>query len=618
MAIHVKVLIADDNEWDSERLIHALKQGEYDWSTVSPVYDEEGHYKGMTVLVADAVERKLAEESVRESEELFRLMADAAPMIIAMLDSNGQVEYVNKTAEIILGMPVDELLADQWRSLVHPDDVEPLLVLLNEAITQRKECSFEYRFKRGQGEYGWFYSLYSPRFTESGKFAGLVGCTIDITARKNTEEALSRSLEKEKLISRIVEFNSQSLNVADILNFTAKELGAFLNVDRCLVVKYQGSIYDTGNLPRLLGAYEKGPQILKVEEAYIPRVNFPDSEIIRKKHNFRLCLDIQAYSQIPPALVEYASKYKIQAMLAYDVTYRNTIYGRIVLHQCEQPRVWTLDEKELLESVITHLGNALYQVELYQKEQSARRSLEEGYKLLEVYTRKVERSNLELENFAALASHDLQSPLRKIATFGDLLAKNAGQQLDEESRDYLARMKAAIARMQTLITDLLDLSSVNRKGKPFGSTRLDEVVRLAVDDLSEQIESSQAEVNIHADCELEADKEQLQQVLMNLIENGLKFSKQGEPPKINIEAEALDDQTCLLKVVDQGIGIKPEHQEKIFEVFTRLHTQEAYPGTGIGLSLVKRIIERHQGEIWLESEPGKGSSFLIRLPLRHL
>lgn len=585
------------------------------WLVTSPVFDEEGHYKGTIALVTDITERKRAEEAVRESEDRFRRMADAAPIIIATTDSQGRVDYVNKAAETLVGMSVEGLQTEQWHSLIHPDDQKWLTTLMDEAIKQQKELSVEYRAKNVQGNYSWFYTIYSPRFTASGQFAGLISCTIDITQRKYAEEALSRSLEKEKLVARMVEFNSQSLNVPEILDFVARELGSFLGVDRCLVIKYQGNIYDVNSLTRLLGSYEKGPHVLKVKEEDIPHLDFSKT-YIKKKQNYRQCLNIQNVSQIPPEMAEYCAKYHMQAVLVYDVFYRGTIYGRIVLHHCESPRVWTAEEQELVEVIITHLGDALYQIDLYQKEQSARCSLEESYKLLEVYTRKVERSNMELENFATIASHDLQSPLRKIATFGDMFAQAAGEELNEECRDYLARMKKSIQRMQGLITDLLDLSRINRKGKPFRKTDLDDVVHQAMDDLSEQIQSRNAEIDVHVNCVLDADQEQLQQVLVNLIENGLKFSRQGEAPKLHIEAEPLDEQVCMLKVQDNGIGIQSEYYEKIFEVFSRLHGQEAYPGTGIGLSLVKKIVERHQGEITVESVPDNGSTFLIRLPLR--
>lgn len=585
------------------------------WLATSPVFDEEGRYKGIIALVTDITERKRAEEASRESEERFRLMADAAPMIIVTMDPNGRVNYINKAVEAIVGEFPEDLLLEQWYPMIHPDDLSQMLVIIQKAVEQRKKYYFEFRVLNADGNYSWFYSVYSPRFTASNQFAGLISCSMDITGRKQAEEALSRSLEKEKLIGRIVEFNSQALNVPEILNFVARELGSFLNVDRCLVIKYQGDIHDINSLTRLLGSYEKGPQVLKVKEEDIPHLDFSRT-YLKKKQNYRQCLNIQDPSQIPPEMVEYYGKYQIQAGLVYDVFYRGMIYGRIVLHQCESPRVWTAEEQELVEVIITHLGDALYQADLYQKEQSARWSLEESYKLLEVYTRKVERSNLELENFATIASHDLQSPLRKIATFGDMFAQAAGEDLNEECRDYLARMKKAIQRMQGLITDLLDLSRVNRKGKPFRKTDLDDVVRMAIDDLSEQIQSRNAEIDVHVDCVLDADQEQLQQVLVNLIENGLKFSRKGEVPKLHIEAEPVDEQMCMLKVQDNGIGIQSEYYEKIFEVFSRLHGQETYPGTGIGLSLVKKIVERHQGEITVESKPDSGSTFLIRLPLR--
>lgn len=584
------------------------------WLATSPIFDADGRYSGAIAMVTDITKRKWAEETVRESEARFRNMADAAPIIISTTNSEGVVDYINKAGRLLVGMSMDSLAGNQWLPLIHPDDQQVLVTAMGEAVQKQSERSVEYRTKDKNGQYHWLYTILSPRFTESGEFSGLISCTMDISERKQAEEALARNLEKERLISRIVEFNSQSLSVVDILNFTARELGIFLAVDRCLVVKYQVNNQEAQVSPRIVGAYEKNDTIAKVQEEDIPTLDITENERERKQ-NYKLCLDFQEPGSLPAQFAAYFAKYQVRSILLYDVSYRGVVYGRIALHQCDSSRIWQRDERDIVENVITHLGDALYQLDLYEKERAARYDLEESYKLLEVYTRKVEQSNLELENFATIASHDLQGPLRKVITFGDMLALSVGDQLSAESLDYLERMKKATLRMQVLITDLLDLSRINRKGKPFQRVALKEVVSQTLDDLSEIIQASGAEIEVNVQCVLSADQDQLRQVLTNLIENGIKFARSGMPPRLKIVSETVDGRVCLLHVIDNGIGIKSEYFDKIFEVFTRLHGQEAYPGTGIGLSLVKKIIERHQGEITVSSVLNSGSTFTIRLPL---
>lgn len=626
----------DGNAWlEAERNLACGKTGEsaqYDfrflkadgsvlWAGIStsPIFDEQGQYQGAVAMVTDITNRKRAEEAVRESEERFRTMADAAPVMIATLNAQGQLEYVNKASQNLLGLSLDDFVENRWLSFIHPDDQQKVVGEIQWATLEQVETRLEFRVRNKQGQCRWVYAVLSPRFTASGEFAGLISCNLDITERKQAEEALARSLEKEKMISRIVEFNSQSFSVQDVLNYTAKELGSFLDVDRCLVIQYPNNALEPGQAARLLGSYRKKSWIADVKEPDMPHVDFTNL-YLEKNFNYRLCLDIPDTSiEAPVEFSAYFKRYQIRSILMHEVSYRGIVYGRICLHNCSQAHEWSQEEREMVENIIRHLGDTLYQLDLYQREREARHRLEESYSLLEVYTRKVEQSNLELENFATIASHDLQAPLRKIMTFGDMLAHSAGDKLPPDGRDYLERMKKAAQRMQTLITDLLDLSRVNRKGKPFRKTDLREVARLAIEDLSEMAQARNAEIVLDVQGTLlDADQDQLRQVLVNLIENGIKFSHPATSPRIKICSQVhngQDGQLCSLHVQDNGIGIQPEHFDRIFEVFTRLHGQDAYPGTGIGLSLVKKIVERHHGEVVVSSAPGQGSDFVVQLPI---
>lgn len=584
--------------------------------STSPIFDEQGQYQGAVAMVTDITNRKRAEEAVRESEERFRTMADAAPVMISTMNTQGQIEYVNKAGQNLLGLSLDDFVENRWLSFVHPDDRQKFAGEIQRAALEQVEARMEFRIQNTQGQYRWVYAILSPRFTTSGEFAGLISCNLDISERKQAEEALARSLEKEKMISRIVEFNSQSSSVPDVLNYTAKELGTFLNVDRCLVIKYPNRELEPGQTAPLLGSYRKESLVMDIDESDMPYADFTNL-YLEKNFNYRLCLDIPDTNiGAPDEFSAYFKRYQIRSILMHEVSYRGVVYGRICLHKCSQAHEWSQEEREIVENIIMHLGDTLYQLDLYQKEQEARHRLEESYNLLEVYTRKVEQSNLELENFATIASHDLQAPLRKIMTFGDMLIQSSGENLPSDGRDYLERMIKAAQRMQTLITDLLDLSRVNRKGKPFRKTDLREVARLAIEDLAEMVQASNAEIVLDVqDTLLDADQDQLRQVLVNLIENGIKFSRPATSPRIKIYSDVQDGRLCLLHVQDNGIGIQPEYLDRIFEVFTRLHGQDSYPGTGIGLSLVKKIVERHRGEVAVSSAPGQGSDFVVRLPI---
>jgi len=233
---------------------------------------------------------------------------------------------------------------------------------------------------------------------------------------------------------------------------------------------------------------------------------------------------------------------------------------------------------------------------------------------LQLLADELNKSNRELEDFAFVASHDLQEPLRKIQAFSDRLENSYRNELDDRGRDYLMRMKNAAARMSLLINDLLALSRVATKRKPFVTQPLKPIVDGALDDLEVVIEETKANIQIASLPTVSCDDSQLRQLFFNLIANALKFRKSNVVPEISIAEVPTDDpQSVCILVKDNGIGFDPQYEEKIFSPFQRLHERSEYPGTGIGLTLCRRIVERHGGVITSHSEVGIGASFYITL-----
>ncbi len=222
------------------------------------------------------------------------------------------------------------------------------------------------------------------------------------------------------------------------------------------------------------------------------------------------------------------------------------------------------------------------------------------------------RSNADLQQFAYLASHDLQEPLRTVITFSDMLSSKASSKLNSEEKEYLKFIIDAVTRMRQLVKDLLSYSRIDSQGEEPTRIELNEVVKMALDNLHSAVTESGAEIKVsNLPCVL-GDKTQLIQLFQNLIENALKF-KDNKPPQIKISASPAGRMTRI-SVTDNGIGISMEYAEKIFELFQRLHPQSKYSGTGIGLSVCKRIVERHGGEMTVSSTPGKGATFNFTLP----
>ena len=233
---------------------------------------------------------------------------------------------------------------------------------------------------------------------------------------------------------------------------------------------------------------------------------------------------------------------------------------------------------------------------------------------LQVYAAKLEQSNRDLQEFAYIASHDLQEPLRKVLAFGDRLTKKYGDGLDETGRDYLKRMRDASQRMQTLINDLLTFSRVTTRAQPFTKVDLNSLIQDVISDLEIQIDRTAGSVEIDDLPMIEGDPTQMHQLLQNLINNGLKFHRENYPPIIQISAN-ISRKKCKILVKDNGIGFENQYIDRIFKPFQRLHNRQEYEGSGMGLAICRRIVERHGGEITATSTPGEGSTFIVTLPI---
>ena len=240
----------------------------------------------------------------------------------------------------------------------------------------------------------------------------------------------------------------------------------------------------------------------------------------------------------------------------------------------------------------------------------------------------LEKSNRELEGFAYIASHDLQEPLRKIQAFGDRLKSKCGRTLNREGLDYLDRMQAAAKRMQTLVIDLLKLSRVTTRARPFVRVDLTQTVKEVVSDLELQIEQTGGTVKTGYLPTIEADPTQMRQLFQNLIGNALKFHRLSEPPVVRVEDDLLCDRDkrtgpdkqsvefCRIIIEDNGIGVDEKYLDRIFAPFQRLHGRSEFDGTGIGLTVCQKIVERHNGTIVAESKPADGARFVISMPIR--
>jgi signal transduction histidine kinase len=267
-----------------------------------------------------------------------------------------------------------------------------------------------------------------------------------------------------------------------------------------------------------------------------------------------------------------------------------------------------------------HVDNHVYQqiwhylpdsnrIRIYSTDITARTNAEET---LQEYADRLKRSNEDLERFAYIASHDLQEPLRNVVSFAQLLSRRYQGKLNPDADEYIGYIVEGGKRMQALVSDLLDYSRVNTRGQAFQPVNTNDLVDHVIQNLYSQVQESNAVIMTDSLPVVEVDPGQLEMVFQNLIGNAIKFRKNGIAPHIHISAEKTGD-TWKFAIKDNGIGIDPAFHDRIFVIFQRLHTRDKYPGTGVGLAIVKRIIERHGGKIWVESEAESGSTFYFTL-----
>ncbi len=241
--------------------------------------------------------------------------------------------------------------------------------------------------------------------------------------------------------------------------------------------------------------------------------------------------------------------------------------------------------------------------------------MEKSHRELRTYAARLQRSNADLEDFAVIASHDLQEPLRKVRAFADAVGSHCNEQVDEVGRDCLERMSAVAGRMSELVKALLEYSRIGNRSQPFTRVNLQQVLKEVVEDLDIAIRESGAKIEVGVLPAIVADKTQMRQAFQNLLANALKYRRGGVAPRIRVESRLLPGDLVEITVSDNGIGFEPHHAETIFRPFQRLVSSAEYSGTGMGLTICRKIVTGHGGEIHATSQAGAGSKFTITLPV---
>jgi PAS domain S-box-containing protein len=568
-----------------------------------PIKDARGEIFAISVTAEEVTEHKQAEAALRASENRFRIIADVTPNMVWIINADGTTRYVNRYTLEYFGLGEQDF-PREWSDLVHPQDLERVGTLVRTALARSESYRTELRLRRHDGVYRHFVTsgvpalqpealqpealqpealqpeaLQPEALQPEGRIYGYIGTTVDIT---DIRQAQQRLAESEALFRSLAETLPQLVWVSDaqgeIQYYSARWVG-----------------YSGIEQVRQAWDYMVHPQDRRASKLVY-------RQAMAAGNSFRYELRLQ----------NAAGEYRWHLSVAEPVTDAS---GRIVR--------WVGALSDIHEQKALH-----QQLEgiIAQRTKQLSRSNDE----LALANQQLQASNRELERFAYVASHDLQEPLRKIITFTRLLGGNYQDVIGDPGRDFLERVESAAGRMRNLIRSLLEYSRIGPDAKQFRPTDLNQTLRLVLTDLEVTIAEREAVMQAGPLPVVWANPDQMGQLLANLVSNALKFVPAGRTPRIRLRARAararekselgLSAERPYVRVTisDNGIGFDPAFAESIFEPFRRLHGQSDYSGSGIGLSICRRIVQNHSGVIRARNQPNRGAAFVVLLPVEPL
>lgn len=560
----------------------------------APILDVEGNVSMVLTTSTDITIQKIAEETIRNSESRFRLLSDNAPMWVWITDLEINVLYANIEILKYIGLShYSEFTGQVWQQVVHPEDIFTVMKSFQKSIIEQATFDFEIRIKNAETEnYEWFYLKGIPRY-ENEEFIGFIGTGLNIHQQKTFSQTLESEVEERtaelKIVNNMLFERNDMLSVSETFNRNLTELSP--NVVYIHDLEENKTIFLNQTGLKLIGSSLE--KVKESKDQIQPLIIHPD--------------DIISVLE----MIEKVKKTKNEEVFEHEYRVKNAEGNWTPILARD-----TAFKRNKKKEVTQLLGIAIDITEI-----------KKAKTVLEQKNQELEKMNKELESFAYVSSHDLQEPLRKIQAFSSRLMEKENENLSETGKDYLRRMRLAGERMQQLIQDLLAYSRTKTADRKFEKTDLETIITEVIDDLRDDLTLKNGSVIIGDVCDLNIIPFQFRQLIYNLMSNSLKFARKDVPPIIKVDCKNVlgkflgneklspDTEYCHISIADNGIGFDANYKDKIFEIFQRLHGREEYMGTGIGLAIVKKIAENHNGFIVAHGDPNQGATFDIFIPV---
>ncbi len=556
--------------------------------------------------LATAIERKRAEDTLRAERDKTKKYLDTAGIIFLVIETDGTISVINQKGCELLGYEQEQVIGKRWTEHFVPPNVRQDLETVLQTLLAGEVEPVEYLenpilTKDGQERIiAWHNTIFRD---ELGNISGILSSGEDITDIKRAEEMLWQRTAQLSLLNVIGNKIAAVLDLDNLLDKATQLVQESFGYHHAAIFT-MNSDHDELVMRTKAGSFAHlypPDHRLKLGQGMVGWAGLHGETLLANDVNAE-----PRYVNLYPGILPNGSELSVPLRVAGEI---------VGVLDVQSPQCNAFDDNDVIviETLADQIAIAIENARLYEELQQELTDRQRAEKKLEHYATELERSNRELEQFAYIASHDLQEPLRMVTSYLQLLERRYKDKLDQDADDFITYAVDGATRMRMLINDLLTYSRVSTHAKPFEPTDCSEVLNHALSNLSIAIEESEATITCDDLPTVEVDATQLTQVFQNLISNAIKFHKPDAPPCIHISAERQED-TWRFSVRDNGIGIAPEHSERIFLIFQRLHTREEYPGTGIGLAVCKKIAERHGGRIWVTSKPGAGSTFYFTVP----